>query len=222
MTIFWQDWQQISPSVWTSIYIALLAILFGIPIGCLIAWIRVKRPPILNQLVGIYLSFARSVPMIVVLDILYFALPNLTTVLNGGKGLHIPATVVAVAALALFSSAYFGETFRAAYQALDPAQLEAALASGLSKRTAMKRIVLPQAAALALPNVFNSVMDIVKGTAIIYNIGLLEITGTSILVGSKTYQFIPAYLAAWTIYLVLYWLVSAIFHLIKRQVTYLH
>ncbi|MDN6117844.1 MAG: ABC transporter permease subunit, partial [Lacticaseibacillus paracasei] len=164
MTIFWQDWQQIIPSVWTSIYIALLAILFGIPIGCLIAWIRVKRPPILNQLVGIYLSFARSVPMIVVLYILYFALPNLTTVLNGGKGLHIPATVVAVAALALFSSAYFGETFRAAYQALDPAQLEAALASGLSKRTAMKRIVLPQAAALALPNVFNSVMDIVKGT----------------------------------------------------------
>lgn len=222
MTIFWQDWQQIIPSVWTSIYIALLAILFGIPIGCLIAWIRVKRPPILNQLVGIYLSFARSVPMIVVLYILYFALPNLTTVLNGGKGLHIPATVVAVAALALFSSAYFGETFRAAYQALDPTQLEAALASGLSKRTAMKRIVLPQAAALALPNVFNSVMDIVKGTAIIYNIGLLEITGTSILVGSKTYQFIPAYLAAWTIYLVLYWLVSAIFHLIKRQVTYLH
>ena len=62
MTIFWQDWQQIIPSVWTSIYIALLAILFGIPIGCLIAWIRVKRPPILNQLVGIYLSFARSVP----------------------------------------------------------------------------------------------------------------------------------------------------------------
>ena len=55
MTIFWQDWQQIIPSVWTSIYIALLAILFGIPIGCLIAWIRVKRPPILNQLVGIYL-----------------------------------------------------------------------------------------------------------------------------------------------------------------------
>ena len=65
-------------------------------------------------------------------------------------------------------------------------------------------------------------LTLVTVSGLVYNIGLLEITGTSILVGSKTYQFIPAYLAAWTIYLVLYWLVSAIFHLIKRQVTYLH
>ncbi|GAJ26964.1 hypothetical protein JCM15457_1918 [Liquorilactobacillus sucicola DSM 21376 = JCM 15457] len=220
MSLFWTDLGQIVPNALQTLYIAAWSIIVGILGGGVVSYIRIKKIPVLSLVVQIYLSFARSVPMIVVLYVCYYALPNLTAGLVAEQGIRVPKSIIAVFALSLFSSAYFGESFRSAYFSVGKLQMEAALASNLSKWSALKRIILPQAAFFALPNVFNTVMDIIKGTAIIYNIGLLEITGKSILVGSMTYQYIPAYFAAWVIYIAIYIIVNIGFKFIINKLNF--
>jgi polar amino acid transport system permease protein len=112
----------------------------------------------LRVLVKIYIDIFRSIPLLVLLIVVYYALPFV--------GIRLSPFVSAVAALTLVSAAYTAEIFRAGIEAIPKGQFEAAAALGLSNRHAMVDVVLPQAIRIVIPPLTNNCINVLKDTAL--------------------------------------------------------
>jgi L-cystine transport system permease protein len=185
-----------------TLYVSGMSVFFGIILGLIFAFFKIKRTPVLYTATKIFVSFGRSVPMIVVLYLLYCAMPLLLSTDHSHIAVQLPPVVVAIAAFSIFSGTYLSESFRSAYYAVGKHQTEAGLAVGMTSAQVLVRIVIPQAFRACIPNFTSVIIDTIKGTAIVYNISLFEIMGLANLVASRSYRFIEAYLITLVIYLV--------------------
>ncbi len=211
------------PKLLGAIPITLLMAFASAAIGWLlglgIALIRKNKVPVLSQIFAVYVSFLRGVPMIILLYISYYALPNIIYSYGVSIGREInvdavPAVAYAIIALVLEQSAYASEIFRSSLAAVDEGQMEAAYSVGMTKTQALVRIVLPQAMAIALPNLSGLFLGLVKGTSLAYYVGVYEITATANLLAMPELNFIEAYIMT----TIIYELISFIFNKIFRTV----
>jgi lysine-arginine-ornithine-binding protein len=122
--------------VWMTAKLAFLSLLFGLPIGLLLALARVQSSKLLQAPAAVYVEVMRGTPLLVQILFIYFVLPTF--------GVSIPAFWSGVIALTLNSAAYIAEIFRAGILSIDAGQMEAARALGMSHAQAMRRIILPQ------------------------------------------------------------------------------
>ena len=106
----------------------------------------------------------------------------------------------AVIVFALNTSATFSEAFRSAILTVDRGQLEAALAAGLSTPRAWRRILLPQAFLVALPNLANGTVNLLKGTSLAFMMTVKDVTAVARIEASYGYQYIEAYLVVFACY----------------------
>ena len=178
-------------------------------LAIVIAVIDYFRVPVLKQVCGVYVSFFRGTPLIPQLFLLYFGIPTLVAALR-----DVPAFTVCVAGLTLNSAAYMKEVVRGALLSVPEGQKEAALAHGMTPVQTMFRIVLPQAARVAVPSLFNNLVDIVKGTSMAFTIGVIEITATASLRASVTFNYFEAYM----VLMLLYWIIILILERLEAAV----
>lgn len=224
------DWEFVItafPQVLAAVPLTMLMVFISIPIGwalgILLALVRITKVPVLNQIVIVYQSFMRSVPMVVILFVAYYSMPLIIQSYGASIGLSIdvgavPSVVYAIAAFVLDQSAYSSEVFRSAILSVDAGQLEAAEAVGMTKPMAYVRIVLPQALSSAIPNLNGLFVGLVQGSSLAYYVGVYEITATSTLLANTSYAFIEAYLIASVIYEVLSFIFNRIFRVIEANV----
>ncbi|OWY73385.1 hypothetical protein B7486_03310 [cyanobacterium TDX16] len=141
----------------------------AIVIGLLVALGRLYGPAILRAPLAIYVEVLRGTPVILQLYVIYFLLPKL---------LHVGFNPVlaAIAGLAINYSAYEAEIYRAGLQAIPRGQMEAALALGLTRGTALRRIIVPQAVRIVIPPVTNDFIALFKDTSICSVIAVVELT----------------------------------------------
>lgn len=215
---------QIVASVPTTLLIVLLAIPVGWVAGLLIALARNARIPVLSQVLAVFVSFMRSVPLIVVLFVAYYSVPLLIQGYCASIGLTVdvngvPAVAYAAVAFALDQAAYSSETFRSAINSVERGQVEAAESVGMTGFQAYVRVVLPQAFVTALPNLNGLFVGLVQGTSLAYYVGVYEITATSTLLANSSYSYIEAYLLATLVYEVLSFVFNRIFNLIEHRVS---
>ena len=111
--------------------------------------------------------------------------------------------VAAVTALSLIFSAYFAETFRAGWNAVDKGQREAAWSIGLSGFTQFRRIIFPQAAVSALPNFTSVLIDLIKDTSLVYTITVIDLMAKANIAAARGFHFVEAYCVVLVIYIVL-------------------
>ena len=97
-------------------------------------------------------------------------------------------------------SAYMSETFRAAILSVEKGQMEAAISVGMTKWQAMKRIVLPQAFVIALPNFGNSFIGLIKDTSLAFVVSIVELMGKAKIVGAQGLNFFEVYIVVALIY----------------------
>jgi polar amino acid transport system permease protein len=109
-------------------------------------------------LAKLYINFMRSIPLLVLLIIIYYALPFV--------GIRLSPFLSAVSALSLVSAAYTAEIFRAGIEAIPKGQFEASSALGLSYRHMMVDVVLPQAIRIVIPPLTNNCINVMKDTAL--------------------------------------------------------
>ncbi|WP_148659762.1 amino acid ABC transporter permease, partial [Klebsiella pneumoniae] len=109
----------------------------------------------------------------------------------------------AVTALSLIFSAYFAETFRAGWNAVDKGQREAAWSIGLSGFTQFRRIIFPQAAVSALPNFTSVLIDLIKDTSLVYTITVVDLMAKANIAAARGFHFVEAYCVVLVIYIVL-------------------
>ncbi|MFT8823825.1 amino acid ABC transporter permease, partial [Liquorilactobacillus satsumensis] len=158
-----------------TIYLAIVATLIGFVIAILIVIVRERQIKFLNPIVAILVSFIRGTPIIVQMYVVYYGLPQLLVLLKGmgfstdPNGLS--AIVIAISAYSLNASANISESIRSAYHSVDPQQYEAAITVGMKPIRSMTRIVIPQLIANFIPNFSNLFLDLIKDTALVYNIG---------------------------------------------------
>ena len=214
------------PAVLASVPVTLALVFVSIPIGwvlgILIALVKNARVPVLSQICTVFVSFMRSVPMVIILFVSYYTTPLVIQSYLASIGLNpdvsaIPAAAYAIAAFVLEQAAYSSEVFRSAILAVDAGQLEAAQSVGMTKPVAYVRIVLPQAITSALPNLNGLFVGLVQGTSLAYFVGVYEVMATSTLLANASYAYIEAYLMATVIYEVLSFIFNRAFRLVERR-----
>lgn len=179
-----------------TISLTVLSFVASLILAILIAVIDYFRVTVIRQICEVYVSFFRGTPLIPQLFLLYFGIPTFIPSLRS-----VPAFTVCVIGLTLNSAAYMKEVVRGALLSVSEGQKEAALAHGMTSMQTMFRIVLPQATRVAVPSLFNNLVDIVKGTSMAFTIGVIEITATANLRASVTFNYFEAYM----VLMLLYW-----------------
>ena len=203
---------QVLTAIPVTLEMALLATLAGWILGILIAVARRNKIPVVSQICAVFVSFIRGVPMVILLYVTYYALPMMIYSATGVDTTSIPAIWYAIVALSLDQAAYSSEVFRAALDSVNRGQLEAAWSVGMTTWQAMRRIVFPQALAVALPNLSGLFVGIIKGTSLAYYVGVYEITATANLLANPGLNFIEAYVITTVIYELISFICNRLFH----------
>ena len=191
-------WDYLWQGLQVTIEVALAAIALGLAIGFLVAVIRSThdkygRFRVLNFLSKIYLTVIRGTPMVVQLLITYYIILRSVD----------SKVLIAILAFGINSGAYQAEIIRAGITSIDPGQMEAGRALGLSYWRTMLRIILPQAIRNVLPALGNEFIVLMKDTSIVGYIALIDLAKGGDIIRSQTYSVYLPYLSVAAIYLLL-------------------
>lgn len=192
-----------------TLSLTVISFVLALALAVAIAVVDYFKIPVLCQICAVYVSFFRGTPLIPQLFLLYFGIPTFIPALR-----DVSAFTVCIVGLTLNSAAYMKEAVRGALLSVPEGQKEAALAHGMTSMKTMERIVLPQAARVAIPSLFNNLVDIVKGTSMAFTIGVVEITAAADLRASVTFNYFEAYMML----MLLYWVIILILERIETIV----
>jgi His/Glu/Gln/Arg/opine family amino acid ABC transporter permease subunit len=198
-----------------TLYIAIAGLTIGILIGTLIAIIRVypkytRLPKILNGLCTFYVAMFRGTPIVVQLLLTYYVVLPLL-------GVNMPALQVCVIVFGLNSAAYVSEIMRSGILSVDPGQMEAGRALGLSYRVSMLKIVVPQAVKNILPTLGNEFISLIKETSVVSFVGAADLYVAFNYIGSNSYEFMVPYLVMASIYIALIAIAAVLIKLMERS-----
>ena len=194
-----------------TVTLSFVGILLGLPIGLGLALIRWANVPIAAWVVALYVSVLRATPLVTLLLLLFFALPNI--------GVPINPYSAAILALVMNTSAFNCEIWRAALMNFPKDQYEAAQAVGMRAEQRFRRIVLPQIVRQSLPALVNEMSLLIKVTPVLAVVGVVDITRAAVRIGAETYEPLPPFLVAVAIYVpIVFALVSLQRWIERRQV----
>lgn len=179
--VIWQNLPYLLQGLLVTAQTAALVILGGSVLGLLIGVARTGRIPGLRQLAILYIEMIRGTPLLVVLFVVFFGLPPVT-------GLRFSAYQAAVIGFILFIAAYIAEDYRSGVGSIPRGQVEAGLASGLSRGQVLRHVVLPQAVRQMIPTLFNQFVRLLKFTSVASVIGVTELTGAAMAVNAREFQ----------------------------------
>ena len=215
--IFWQQsgYVKVVEGLQNTLLIACAGLVIGIVIGTLIATARVlpkykTLPKVLNAICSFYVSLFRGTPIVVQLLVFYYVLLPL-------MGWNISGVQVAILVFGLNSGAYISEVMRGGIQSVDPGQMEAGRAVGLSFGTSMLKIVIPQAVKNILPTLGNEFIALIKETSVVSFVGAADLYVAFNYIGSNSYEFMVPYLVMALIYIALVLVISLLIKLMERS-----
>jgi len=160
-------WPTLVKGFWTTLLLAVSAAVVSTILGLLLAVFRSFNNLVLNVFIIAYVDFFRAMPIIVLMYLIYYALPFL--------GIRLDAIVAGILALGLNSSAYVSEIFRAGFLSIKKGQIEAAHALGLNPLQTMRLVILPQAFRVVIPPLAGNYVASAKDTALCSAISIIEL-----------------------------------------------
>ncbi len=180
--------------LWVTISVTAVALTVGLAFGVTMAIARVYGHPAFQMAVSAYSVVVRAVPVIVIIFILFFVI---------SRYINLSPFWAGALALGFASGAYQTEIFRGAIQAVQPGQMIAARAIGMSRLQAIRSIVLPQALRLALPSWGNEATLVLKDSTLVFAVGVPEILRRAQQVSARTFEPFLAFGVALLLYLAL-------------------
>ncbi|MGE0237095.1 MAG: amino acid ABC transporter permease [Parvibaculaceae bacterium] len=192
-----------------TIFVSGTAILLGAVPALLLAFGLLSQHPLVCAAAGLYRSFWRGTPILVQLLVVFYLLPVI--------GLSVPPVLAAILALALNTTAFQAEIYRAGLQAIPHGQVEAARMLGIGSRHVRWRILVPQTLRLVLPAIVSEIVIIIKNSSLVSVIAVTELTRVSQQMASNSFRPLEAYLAAGVIYLLICLIVSGTGLAVERR-----
>ena len=198
-----------------TLILAIMGLFIGIIIGTLIAAVRVlpkykTLPKILNGICSFYVGLFRGTPVVVQLLVGYFVILPLL-------GAHFTSVNVCIVIFGLNSAAYVSEMMRGGIESVDHGQMEGGRSLGLSYKTTMLSIVIPQAVKNILPTLGNEFIALIKETAVVSFVGATDLFVAFNYIGSNSYDFMVPYLVMAIIYIVLVMLIAFLVKIMERS-----
>lgn len=167
----------------------------GVVLGIPLAFGQIYGNKLIRGLIAVYERVLRSIPLLVILFLLYYGLPLL--------GIRFPPMVAAILGLGLRSSAYQSQIFRGAILSINESQLKAALSLGMTGIQAFFHIILPQAIRIAIPPFANEAAIVLKDTSLAYALGVIELLRQGYYVMTNTAEPLAVFVAIGAIYFVM-------------------
>lgn len=187
------------------------AILLGAAPALLLAFGLISKSAPLRLASGLYRSFWRGTPILVQLLIVFYLLPVI--------GITVSPALAAIIALALNTTAFQAEIYRAGLQAIPPGQIEAARMLGIGTHYIRRRILVPQTIRLVLPAIVSEIVIIIKNSSLVSVIAVTEVTRVSQQMASNSFRPLESYLAAGLIYLAICLIVAITGLTIERRLS---
>lgn len=190
-----------------------VGLILAIPLGIA----RASRHWYVRALPYTYVFFFRGTPLLLQLFLVYYGLSQFEAVRDSIFWPYLREPYwCALITMTLHTAAYIAEILRGAIQSVPGGEVEAARALGMSRRQALQFIILPRAIRIGLPAYGNEVILMLKASAVVYTITLMDIMGVVRGINARTYQFELFFLVAGLIYLTITIVFTQLFKLVER------
>ncbi len=205
-----------------TLIIMIVAILLSFIPALLLALGQIYKVRGVRTFSVVYLAFIRATPPILLILFFYSLFPSLLNQIFKSLGSQVDVfkfnpLYYAFIIYSLMTTGSLSEILRSAILTVDKGQLEAAQAIGLTNFQAYRRIVFPQALRSALPNLANLVINLVKGTSLVFVMTVKDITALAKVEASHSYQYSESYLVIFVIYLIICGLIQWIFRGLEKR-----
>ena len=174
--------------------VTVMSIVCALVVGLIAGLGRISRVMIVNRIATIYVEVIRGIPLLVQIFYIYYAL---------GKIIQVPDIFAAVIAMTVCYGAYLGEIFRAGIQSIHKGQMEAAIALGLTRAQALRRIILPQTIRVVLPPLGNEFIALLKDSSLVSILAVSDLLRRGREYASKTFDYFEAFTVVALVYLVM-------------------
>lgn len=206
---FLQILLQLTGGVGYTIMVTVACSLTGVVVGLGVAMLSRLGAPWLSAVLGAFTFIFRAVPVLVLLFIVFFGLPN--------AGLRVPPLVAMMLSLGVIAGAYLAEVFRGAFDSVDASEVLAAEAMGLSRFQILRLIEIPQMLRFAVPGMINEFTTVLKYSPFAYTVGIPDVMKEAMSLSATTLRGVEIYLAVGIIYFLIYkLLVTGVWALEKR------
>lgn len=192
------------------VFCALVSLLFGV----LFALLKIYPITVLSRISSIVVSFLLGIPLLTLLFLFYFGLPEIMLLL-GLDIRRVAGIYFVIFTFSLHFGAVISEYIRGAVNSVNHGQFEAAFSIGLSKFATFKRIIMPQAMPVLIPNMANTYLKSVKSTSIAFTVGVIDLMSQAHAIGGATGHLFESYLAVTVIYYLIYLLLNFFFKWIE-------
>jgi len=192
-SVVWQHRDALAVGTATTLFLTVATMAIAVPCGIVVAALRLYAIAPVRAVATGYVELFRNLPLILVVFWAFYVVPILI-----GVGLSPLAT--GLAALALNVTAYNAETFRAGINSIRRGQVEAAVALGMSRMQALRRVVLPQAGRRILPVLASTWVSLFKDTSLVSVIAVSELAYTSMQIRAQTFRVLEMLTAMALIY----------------------
>lgn len=182
-------------AAWTTVQISLISLVLGLAVAALIAGLRLSHLSVLRFIGAAYVSVFRGTPALLQIFLLYFGGPQL--------GIQLEPFAAGAIALGLNIGAYMAESIRGGVLSVDRGQMEAARSLGFGEGQSMRWIVLPQAAKLMIRPLGVNAVALVKGTALVATISVVELTYTAQRFIGSTYKPFEIFAVTAVLYMIM-------------------
>ncbi|GCF93633.1 glutamine ABC transporter permease [Enterococcus florum] len=178
-----------------TIYASLLALIFSLIIGTLMAILQLSNNVIIRNLAKAYVAFFRNIPLLIIVMFFYVVVPLYWYGFDGFQAGTIGLTI--------YTSAFIAETVRSGIQTVPKGQMEAGLSSGFSYSETLRYIVLPQAFKIVIPPLGNQFINLIKNSSILAMVAGLDLMYQGDLIASTTFNTFDTYIIVGVFYLIL-------------------
>ncbi len=211
-TIDQNRWFLYLEGITNTLMIAFVAALIGVIVGVTLSMViflnkKTGKLKPLAWVANTYITIIRGTPVVLQLMILYFVV--FATWENG--------ILIGAITFGINSSAYVAEIIRAGFESVDDGQREAGRSLGLNTWQTMFHIIIPQALKNSLPPLFNEFITLVKETAIVGYVGIMDLGKIPGLIQSRTFEYLPPLIIAAILYLIVVMILTLILRLIEKK-----
>ena len=191
--VVWQHRDALVRATGTTILLTIATMVIALPCGIIVAMLRLYAWKPIRALATAYVELFRNLPLILVVFWAFYVLPILT-------GLGLSPLATGLTALALNVTAYNAETFRAGINSIRRGQLDAAMALGMSRAQALRRIILPQASRRILPVLASTWVSLFKDTSLVSVMAVTELAYVAMQIRAQTFRVLEMLTAMAAIY----------------------
>ena len=211
------NYKQLLSGLGITLSLALISFAIAIVIGIIFGMFSVSPYKSLRLISEIFVDVIRGIPLMILAAFIFWGVPNFIESLTGQQS-PINDFVAGTIALSLNSAAYIAEIVRGGIKAVPVGQMEASRSLGISYSKTMRKIVLPQATKLMLPNFVNQFVIALKDTTIVSAIGLVELFQTGKIIIARNYQSFKMYAILAVFYLVIITLLTRLAKRLEKRI----